>query len=109
MATAGGIAKGLMGNDPVLGPIREIYTRRVAKFEARDVGGALKTLDSGVAYRTEHGAVGSEMEELVLLTNFIAEQPAARNELDWVRRHLKTEMPLTEPPTPARKAAGERA
>ena len=98
-----------MGNDPVLGPIQEIYTRRVAKFEARDVGGALKTLDSGVAYRTEHGAVGSEMEELVLLTNFIAEQPAARNELDWVRRHLKTEMPLTEPPTPARKAAGERA
>ena len=109
-----GVAKGLPANDPLLQMIREIYTRRIIKFEARGVWAALKTLDEWVAYRAENSAVGSELEDLVLLTNFVEEQRAATaplstwNKLGWVRKHLKIELPIQEVPKPARKAGDGR-
>ena len=93
------------------GPIRAIYERRIAKFEAHGVWAALKVLDSWAAYRQECMGSGSELEMVVALTNFVEEQQAATgplstwNKLDWVRRHLKIEFPLHEVPKPSRKAA----
>ena len=106
-----GVARGLLADDPLLGPIRAIYERRIAKFEARGVWAALKVLDSWTAYRQEYMGSGSELETVVALTNFVEEQQAATgplstwNKLDWVRRHLKIEFPLHEVPKPSRKAA----
>ncbi len=108
-----GIAKGLSATDPLIPELRSIYERRIAKFEARGVWAALKVLDAWVKCRSEHRAVGTEQAEEVIITRFVEDQEAATGplstwqKLDWVRKHLKIEVPLHLLPKPAKQAGAD--
>ncbi len=104
-----GIAKDVPAGDPLLERIRAIFVQRVATFEARSVLGALRVLDDWVTYHDEQATVHTTKEAEVLMSSFIQDRPAATgpltawNRLDWVRRHLQIELPMSAVPKPGRQ------
>ena len=103
-----GIAQGIPRGDPLIDQVAALYTRRLAKFETNGIRAALRVLDAWVLYREEHSKLHSQAEQSVLMAEFVESQSSATgplnvwNKLDWVRRHLKIEVPISEVPKPGR-------
>ncbi len=105
-----GVGQGLKAGDPLIPEIVAITERRIMRFEARGVRDALKVLDQWLVYKVRLGRSGSEIEDEVLMTKFVEDQSAATGplrvwtKLDWVKKHLKIEVPIQQVPKPAKKA-----
>ena len=108
-APQAGIARGLTQDDELIHIVREVHEERIALFEPKGVWAAINEWTAWLEYRTKYATRNIRAEDEVLLAAHIAGKDAATgplaawNRFDWLRRHLRTDVPLEVVAKPAKK------
>ncbi len=108
-APQAGLARGLRLDDPLIQLVKEVHEARIAAFEPRGVWAAIRNWRAWKEYQAKFPRKETTVELIILLSAYLASKQAntgpraAWNQFDWLKRHLKADVPLDEVAKPAAK------